>query len=109
MPALGRRWIAPPDAPAEGWHLHRRALGVPEGIADLGSDKFRWLECNADLLNGVSFTKGCYVGQENTARMNYRQKINRRLMPLPNGSFERRSVSDPGDAIMPDWMKAAIG
>jgi folate-binding Fe-S cluster repair protein YgfZ len=38
-----------------------------------------WLEANAREQNGVSFTKGCYVGQENTARMNYRQKVNRRL------------------------------
>jgi folate-binding Fe-S cluster repair protein YgfZ len=34
-------------------------------------------------LNGVSFTKGCYVGQENTARMNWRQKVNRRLVVVP--------------------------
>jgi hypothetical protein len=34
-------------------------------------------------LNGVSFTKGCYVGQENTARMNWRQKVNRRIVVLP--------------------------
>lgn len=108
LPALGRRWIAPPDAAAGGWHAHRRALGVPEGAADLGTDKYLWLECNADLLNGVSFTKGCYVGQENTARMHYRQKVNRRLMPLPGGGFERRNVADPGDAIVPDWMTDAL-
>ena len=106
--ALGRRWIAAPDQPATGWHDHRRSLGVAEGIEDLGSDKYLWLECNADLLNGVSFTKGCYVGQENTARMNYRQKVNRRLMRLPDGSFERRAVTAPGDALVPDWMKEAL-
>jgi len=108
LAALGRRWIAAPDQPATGWHDHRRSLGVAEGIEDLGSDKYLWLECNADLLNGVSFTKGCYVGQENTARMNYRQKINRRLMRLPDGSFERRAVTAPGDALVPDWMKEAL-
>ena len=42
-----------------------------------------WLECNAAELNGVSFTKGCYVGQENTARMNWRAKVNRRLVVVP--------------------------
>jgi len=108
LAALGRRWIAAPDQPATGWHDHRRSLGVAEGIEDLGSDKYLWLECNADLLNGVSFTKGCYVGQENTARMNYRQKVNRRLMRLPDGSFERRAVTAPGDALVPDWMKEAL-
>jgi folate-binding protein YgfZ len=108
LPQLGRRWIAPPAAPAAGWHAHRLSLGVAEGVAELGSDKHLWLECNADLLNGVSFTKGCYVGQENTARMNWRAKVNRRLMVLPDGRIERRPVDAPGDAIIPDWMKAAL-
>jgi len=108
LPALGKRWLAPADGAVEGWHEHRRALGVAEGVAELGSDKNLWLECNADLLNGVSFTKGCYVGQENTARMHYRQKINRRLMLMPSGSFERRNVADPGDALIPEWMRPAL-
>lgn len=104
LPALGRRWIAPPDGAARGWREHRLALGVPEGADELGSDKNLWLECNADLLNGVSFTKGCYVGQENTARMNWRNKVNRRLVVLPDGGVERRSVDKLGDALVPDWM-----
>jgi len=76
---LGYRWIAPPGEAASGWHAHRLSLGVVEGVAELGSDATLWLEANAREQNGVSFTKGCYVGQENTARMNYRQKVNRRL------------------------------
>jgi folate-binding protein YgfZ len=91
LAALGRRWIAPPDAPIEGWRAHRLALGVTEGIAELGSDKTLWLEANAIELAGVNFTKGCYVGQENTARMNWRQKVNRRLVVA-------RATDDPGDA-----------
>lgn len=91
LPALGRRWIAPADGAAEGWHAHRLGLGVTEGVAELGSDKTLWLETNAAELNGVSFTKGCYVGQENTARMNWRHKVNRRLAV-------RRTPDDPGDA-----------
>ncbi len=78
-PALGRRWIAPSSEAAAGWHAHRLGLGIVEGVAELGSDATLWLETNAREQNGVSFTKGCYVGQENTARMNYRQKVNRRL------------------------------
>ena len=77
--ALGQRWIAPPGEPADGWHAHRLSLGVVEGVDELGSDASLWLETNAREQNGVSFTKGCYVGQENTARMNYRGKVNRRL------------------------------
>lgn len=108
LAALGRRWIAPADGAARGYHAHRLSLGVPEGAAELGQDKTLWLEANAAELNGVSFTKGCYVGQENTARMNYRQKVNRRLFVLPDGRVERRPVSEPGDAILPDWLATAL-
>ena len=65
LAALGRRWIAAPGEAASGWLEHRLRLGVCEGAAELGD--LLWLECNADELNGVSFTKGCFVGQENTA------------------------------------------
>ena len=78
-PRLWQRWIAAPDGAATGWHAHRLSLGVVEGMAELGSDTTLWLETNAREQNGVSFTKGCYVGQENTARMHHRGKVNRRL------------------------------
>ncbi len=87
LSALGERWIAPvlhEDESADAaWRAHRLALGVSEGREELGSDATLWLECNAAELNGVSFTKGCYIGQENTARMNWRQKVNRRLIVVP--------------------------
>lgn len=109
LAALGRRWLAPADGAAQGWHEHRKALGVAEGVAELGSDKTLWLECNADLLNGVSFTKGCYVGQENTARMNWRNKVNRRLVVLPDGSVERRQMDGLDPALIPAWMTVETG
>ncbi len=109
LPALGHRWLAPPTAAAIGYPEHRLSLGVAEGSAELGQDKTLWLEANAAELNGVSFTKGCYIGQENTARMNYRSKVNRRLFVVPGGLVERRSVSDPGDALIPDWLAPALG
>ena len=123
LPALGMRWLAPADGPAEGWLGHRLSLGVTEGVAELGSDQLLWLECNAAELNGVSFAKGCYVGQENTARMNWRQKVNRRLVVVPAEApgprtrihypelglaVEHRRVDDLGDAIIPDWLAAAL-
>ncbi len=86
LATLGRRWIAGPDAhvpdatPAD-WHAHRIAHGVPEQ-AEIGTDELLWLETNARELNAVSFTKGCYVGQENTARMHHRDKVKKRLLPL---------------------------
>jgi folate-binding protein YgfZ len=93
LPALGHRWLAPAIGAAAdaNYRVHRLRLGVPEGGAELGSDKTLWLETNAVELHGVSFTKGCYVGQENTARMNWRQKVNRRLVVC-------EADADPGEA-----------
>ncbi|WP_439546793.1 CAF17-like 4Fe-4S cluster assembly/insertion protein YgfZ [Sandarakinorhabdus sp.] len=92
-PALGARWIGPAGsapAGADAYDAHRHAVGVPDS-EDIGQDELLWLETGADLLNGVSFTKGCYVGQENTARMHHRDKVRRRLVPITiNG--------DAGDA-----------
>jgi hypothetical protein len=122
-PDLGHRWLAPRDEAAPGWRAHRLALGVTEGRTELGWDKILWLECNAAELNGVSFTKGCYVGQENTARMNYRSKVNRRLVVVPADSpgertrihypdlglaVEHRRLDDLGSAIVPPWLEAAL-
>jgi len=121
LPELGRRWLGPCGEAAEGWREHRLSLGVTEGTAELGSDRTLWLEANAAELNGVSFTKGCYVGQENTARMNYRQKVNRRLVVVPRDApgertrihypdlglaVEHRRIDDLGEALMPDWLKS---
>ena len=128
LPALGWRWLAPiadAEDPADtAWRAHRLTLGVTEGAAELGSDQTLWLECNAAELNGVSFTKGCYVGQENTARMNWRQKVNRRLVVVPlaqsDPARQRVAYADLGLAVdhrrveaiapdlAPDWLKPAL-
>jgi tRNA-modifying protein YgfZ len=108
-PELGCRWLAPKPVIEEetadlDWRAHRLALGIPEGVDELGVDKTLWLETNAVELHGVSFTKGCYVGQENTARMNWRQKVNRRLVVID-------TAEDPGDAARiwyPDLRKAVV-
>jgi folate-binding protein YgfZ len=118
---LGLRWVGPPDDPASGWLEHRLRLGVCEGSAELGD--LLWLECNAIELNGVSFTKGCFVGQENTARMNWRQKVNRRLIVVEGDGGERtraaypelgltvvhaRADALPDNAIIPAWLQPAL-
>ena len=120
---LGRRWLGEEGDPAAGWLEHRLRLGVTEGVAELGRDATLWLECNAAELGGVSFAKGCYVGQENTARMHHRSKVNRRLVVAPLGTpgertratypelglmVEHRRVEALGDAIVPDWLGSAI-
>ncbi|MFM7349355.1 MAG: YgfZ/GcvT domain-containing protein [Erythrobacter sp.] len=121
---LGHRWLGPAEGdPADAaWLAHRLSLGVPEGRAELGD--ILWLETNAVELHGVSFTKGCYVGQENTARMNWRQKVNRRLVVVPLAqSDETRQVAaypelglavdhlrveslDP--AALPEWQRVGV-
>lgn len=113
LPALGRRWLGTPLAPATGWREHRLRLGVTEGVAELGQDKTLWLECNAAELNGVSFSKGCYVGQENTARMNWRQKVNRRLAVVSArddpGEKARAWYPELGLAVMHLRIEALAG
>jgi folate-binding protein YgfZ len=61
---------------------HRLALGVPDGSRDLVPEKSILLESGFDELNGVNWQKGCYVGQELTARTKYRGLIKKRLFPV---------------------------
>ena len=120
---LGRRWLGEPGGVVTGWTAHRLALGVTEGVAELGDGATLWLECNAEELNGASYAKGCFIGQENTARMHYRSKVNRRLVVAPLGEpgertratypelelmVEHRRVEALGDALVPGWLAAAL-
>jgi folate-binding protein YgfZ len=56
-------------------------LGVP-GPKDWGVDRTYPIEANFDLLNGIDFQKGCFVGQETTSRMKRRGSIKNRMLPL---------------------------
>ena len=85
-PKAGSRFLVPAGkaqeaAPLEAWHAHRLGLGLPDAD-EIGTDDLLWLETNARELNGVSFTKGCYTGQENTARMHHRDKLRKRLLAV---------------------------
>ncbi|RYE01188.1 MAG: folate-binding protein [Sphingomonadales bacterium] len=125
LAALGYRWLGEEEGEeaTAAWRAYRLSLGVTEGAAELGQDKTLWLEANAAELNGVSFAKGCYVGQENTARMHYRAKVNRRLVVAPLAEpgdrtratypelglmVELRRVESLGDALVPEWLAAAV-
>ena len=117
---LGQRWLGPTegDSAEPQWLAHRLSLGVCEGTAELGD--LLWLECNAAELSGVSFTKGCYVGQENTARMNWRAKVNRRVVVVPlaesDSARQRAAYPELGlavdhlrvDDIRPEWLPAFL-
>lgn len=91
----GSGWVRDPRLPALGWRgygvqvagdpaayeAHRLALGVP-GTADWGSETTYPIEANFDLLNGVDFHKGCFVGQETTSRMKRRGQVKNRMLPI---------------------------
>jgi len=91
LPTLGSRILAETgaatatygvEASPEDYHAHRIALGVPEGGKDyvLG-DTFPH-EADLDQLNGVSFSKGCFVGQEVVSRMQNRASVRKRVVPI---------------------------
>lgn len=128
MAELGWRRIGRPADDdrdvSDTYRAHRLSLGVTEGVAELGQDQTLMLEANAIELHGVSFAKGCYVGQENTARMNWRQKVNRRMVVLPleqadpkrqriayaglGLSVEHRRVEDLTNIRLPAWLATGI-
>lgn len=95
-PAEETGWARDPRLPALGWRgygafeanaveadreAQKLRLGVP-GPADWGVDKTYPIEANFDLLNGIDFKKGCFVGQETTSRMKRRGVIKNRMLPL---------------------------
>jgi hypothetical protein len=124
LPELGHRWLGAPEGESAdaAWLAHRLSFGVPEGRGEM--EGILWLETNAVELNGVSFTKGCYVGQENTARMNWRQKVNRRLVVVPlarsDEARRRAAYTELGLAVdqvrvegldaasLPEWQRAGV-
>ncbi len=95
LAALGARLILPRTtalatledlfgeaAPLEAYDRVRLALGVPDGSRDLEVEKSVLLESGFDELNGLDWNKGCYLGQEVTARTKYRGLVKKRLLPV---------------------------
>ncbi len=74
--------IATSAAEPDDYDRLRLTLGVPDGSRDLIVEKSTLLESNYDTLNAISWDKGCYLGQELTARMKYRGLVKKRLMPV---------------------------
>jgi tRNA-modifying protein YgfZ len=88
-PGMGLRIIAPPDALAKlmgtdssRYEAHRVAQGVPKGGVDFVYGDTFVHDANLDLLNGVDFKKGCYVGQEVVARVHFRKSARKRIVKI---------------------------
>ena len=105
LPELGVRVLTPagqagkmlglPEAPLADYEALRLSLGVPDGSRDLPVEKALLLESGFDELNGVDWKKGCYMGQELTARTKYRGLVKKRLFPVK----VEGALPAPGTAI----------
>jgi len=85
LEGLGHRAIGfsgETTASEDDWHAHRATLGVVEAAFDAPKDKTYPIEANFDLMNGIDFHKGCFVGQETTSRMKRRGSIKNRILPF---------------------------
>ena len=99
LAALGQRAIAAKQSngTTDDYLSHRLALGVAEG-ADFGQDKMFALDAGLEELHGVSFDKGCYVGQELTARMKHKGTARKRLLPI--GAVDGGVLPSPGTPVL---------
>jgi folate-binding protein YgfZ len=115
LPALGwHLWLPPGMAlaakelgmpvPFDAWERHRLILGVPDGVRDIEPEKGILLENHFEALHGVDFVKGCYIGQELTARTKYRGLIKKQLCKVKSlgGDF----LPLPGTVIRLDGQEA---
>jgi folate-binding protein YgfZ len=89
------------NATPEDWDRHRLAAGLPDGSKDMEADRSVLLEAGFDELAGVSWSKGCYMGQELTARTKYRGLVKRRLVPV---SVEG-PLPPPGTPVLRDGVE----
>ncbi|MDR3534289.1 MAG: folate-binding protein [Rhodopila sp.] len=90
----------PANATPEDWDLYRLTAGLPDGSKDMETDRSVLLEAGFDELAGVSWSKGCYMGQELTARTKYRGLVKRRLVPV----MVQGPLPPPGSVVLRDGI-----
>ncbi len=107
LPGLGARLYgdAKADADADAWEAHRLALGVPDPARDAVADRTYPIEANFDLLNGIDFRKGCFVGQETTSRMKRRGVIKKRMLPIV---FDGPAPSPGAEVLAGDLLAGEV-
>lgn len=115
---MGRRSFEKPsleEKPFAEWDRLRISLCIPDGSRDMEREKSTLIECGIDKLGGIDWGKGCYMGQEVTARMKYRGLAKKHLYTvtfkaappvpfsdLPNGGQMRSHCGDIGLALLKD-------
>ncbi len=108
LEAAGWRVLSPEPMPtnatADEYDRHRLSLGLPDGSRDMEAEKSVLLEAGFDELGGVSWTKGCYMGQELTARTKYRGLIKRRLLPVSATA----PLPPPGTPVLRDGAEVGV-
>jgi folate-binding protein YgfZ len=70
------------DSPVDEYYQLSHELGIPQRNMNELQNKLFGIECNFEELNGLDFKKGCYIGQENTARIKLKNKLSKRLFPV---------------------------
>lgn len=98
------------EAGRDTYDRHRLVLGLPDGSRDLVAEKSILLESGFDELHGVDWNKGCYLGQELTARTKYRGLVKKRLVPVAIDG----TAPEPGTDVIADGkavgeMRSAAG
>ena len=92
------------DASAADYDRHRLLLGLPDGTRDCEPEKTVLLEAGFDELAGISWTKGCYMGQELTARTRYRGLLKRRLVPVTSDA----ALPPPGTVLLHEGREVGV-
>ena len=96
----------PPEAPAELYALMTTALGVPDGVRDMPVGEALPHESNLENLGSIAFDKGCYLGQELTARTQFRGAVRKRLLPVVRAD-QVRAASDAACVPALAWLPPA--
>jgi folate-binding protein YgfZ len=122
LPDLGWRIVAPlaladetqslpgtAVAAAADWHRHRIALGVPEGGRDYRLGDTFLHEANYDQLGGVSFSKGCFIGQEVASRMQHRGGGRKRVIPVEGNAPLKAGAPVQAGAVALGWIGSVSG
>ncbi len=85
----------------EEYYNHSHELGIPQIDTKDLQNKIFGIECNFEELNGIDFRKGCYVGQENTARIKLKDKLSKRLFAIKviNGDLNSEEITSENKNI----------